>query len=213
MTTQLHDAPQYAGPRLDPATCPDAPSPLFAAWLAEALATDPDFGNAMTLATVGLDGAPSVRIVLLKEFDAHGFVFFTNYTSRKGVELAARPRAALLFHWPAQMRQVRVTGAVERVSPAEADAYFAVRPRASQLAAIASPQSQPITAAALEARLAEVARAHAGGASPVRPATWGGYRLRPAELEFWQGQPSRLHDRVSYQQNADGTWMRVRLAP
>ncbi len=207
-----HHGDQYAGAHLDPAGCPDDPLPLFRDWFAAATAAAPDKVNAMTLATIDASGRPTARVVLLKELDTRGFVFFTNYASNKGRDLAAHPHAALVFFWPALDRQVRIEGDVEQVSAAESDAYFAVRPRGSQVAAVASPQSQPLASRdELVARLEEVEAALAG-ATPPRPATWGGYRVVPRTVEFWQGQPSRLHDRVEYRRGSDG-WTRVRLAP
>src|SRR5262249_30903593 len=151
--------------------------------------------------------------VLLKGIDARGFVFFTNYDSRKARDLTAHPHAALAIHWEPLHRQVRVEGSIERVSVAESDAYFASRPRGSQLGAIASPQSQPIASRAeLEARVAAVAKQH-GDAPLPRPDSWGGYRVVPDMIELWQGQPSRLHDRVRYRLADAGTWTRDRLAP
>jgi pyridoxamine 5'-phosphate oxidase len=167
--------------------------------------------NAMTLATVGAGGAPSARIVLLKGIDHNGFVFYTNYMSRKGRELAANPRAALVFHWTELEREVRIDGSVEKVTAAESDEYFASRPLPSRHAAIASPQSEVVASRAeLEARFA-AAEADHGDAAP-RPAHWGGYRLQPVTVEFWQGRPSRLHDRLLYTLQG-GRWTLSRLAP
>lgn len=203
---------QYAGPTLDPETCPEHPFELFRAWLGDAVEAQPGRANAMTLATVGPDGRPAARIVLLKEIDARGLVFFTNYDSRKGHDLAAHPFAALCIYWPALDRQVRVEGAVERVAAADSDAYFASRPLASRIGAIASPQSRPLASRAeLDERVAALT-ASLAGADPARPDGWGGYRVLPDAIEFWQGQPSRLHDRVQYRL-ADGAWHRERLAP
>lgn len=213
MTQRLwHHGDQYSGAGLDPAGCPDDPFALFHAWFADAERLAPDKVNAMTLATVDDDGRPSARVVLLKELDARGFVFFTNYGSRKGAALAARPQAALVFFWPALDRQIRIEGAVEQVTAAESDAYFSARPRASQVASVASPQSQELPSRDdLRARVDAVEAALAG-ADPTRPPHWGGYRVLPDVLEFWQGQPSRLHDRVQYARAAAG-WTRARLAP
>jgi len=168
--------------------------------------------NAMTLATVDERGRPAARIVLLKELDARGFTFYTNYDSRKGRDLAAHAFAALVLFWEPLHRQVRIEGAIERVSEAESDAYFATRPRGSQIGAIASPQSSPIGSRdELEARVAEV-ELSVGETTPTRPANWGGYRVVPDMIELWQGQTSRLHDRVRYVRDAAG-WTRDRLAP
>lgn len=206
-----HDA-QYAGDTLDPATCPDDPLDLFVAWFAAAEAATTPYVNAMTLATVDGRGRPSARVVLLKEVDQRGFVFFTSYRSRKADDLEASGRAALVLHWQGLDRQVRVEGAVERVSEADSDAYFASRPLGSRLGAIASHQSQPLASRAeLEARITAL-EAELGGAAPPRPPHWGGYRVVPDAVEFWQGQPSRLHDRVLYTAG-DGGWSRVRLSP
>jgi len=207
-----HRGAQYAGDRLDPLHCPDDPLALFATWFDAAEAAAVPAVNAMTLATVDADGRPSARVVLLKELDPRGFVFYSHYTSRKGRELDARPHAALVFFWSPLDRQVRVEGTVERVTAAESDAYFAVRPRPSRIGALASPQSEPIpTRTELERRVAAV-EATLAGTDPVRPASWGGYRIIPDAVEFWQGQPDRLHDRVLYRRTGDD-WTRVRLAP
>ncbi|MDI3339999.1 MAG: pyridoxamine 5'-phosphate oxidase [Sphaerobacter sp.] len=192
-----------------------APDPVvqFNRWLTEALARDIPEPNAMTLATATRDGIPAARVVLLRGFDERGFVFYTNYESQKGRELAENPRAALVFHWPALGRQVRITGTVERVSPEESDAYFRSRPHGSQLGAWASQQSAVIPSReVLEARLQEVEQRFASDEVP-RPPFWGGYRVAPATIEFWQSRPNRLHDRLRYVRQPDGTWRIERLSP
>jgi len=197
-----------------------APTPMaqferwWTAWLAASADRPPDAPEteAVALATAGADGAPSARMVLLKGHDADGFVFYTNRQSRKAVELAANPRAALLFHWPVLQRQVRAEGPVAALDDAASDAYFASRARASQLGAWASPQSEVLSSrAALEARLAAVEARFDDQAVP-RPPHWGGYRLSPDAVEFWQGRFHRLHDRLRYRRDGDG-WHVDRLAP
>ncbi|MNT49598.1 Pyridoxine/pyridoxamine 5'-phosphate oxidase [compost metagenome] len=166
----------------------------------------------MTLATVDADGQPSARIVLLKGIDDRGFTFFTNYESRKGLDLAANPRAALLFHWVQLERQVRVEGRVEKVSDDESDAYFASRPLGSRVGAWASAQSREVPGRdVLEQREQEYRSKF--GENPPRPPHWGGYRLVPTALEFWQGRPSRLHDRIAFRLQPGGDWQIVRLSP
>jgi pyridoxamine 5'-phosphate oxidase len=188
------------------------PLEQFRAWFAEAEAADLRAPQAMALATAGPEGVPSVRMLLLKGADADGFVFFTGYGSRKGRELDANPRAALLFYWDPLGRQVRVEGMVERVSADESDAYFATRPRGAQLAATASRQGRVLAnRAELDAAVVELDRAHADGEIP-RPEHWGGYRLRPEAYEFWQHRENRLHDRLRYRRRPDG-WLLERLAP
>ncbi len=189
------------------------PIALFAAWLAEAEASEPNDPTAMTLATIGADGAPSARMVLLKDADAQGFVFYTNTESRKGVELDAAGRAAMVFHWKSLRRQVRVEGTVERVSDTEADGYFATRARGSQIGAWASDQSRPMTGRfALEKRVASFAAKFGAGTVP-RPPHWTGYRLVPAAIEFWRDRPFRLHERILYTRSRSGRWAAERLYP
>ena len=199
---------------LDEANVEPTPLSQFERWFDEAVQASVPEPNAMTLATVGADGRPTARIVLLKGFDERGFVFFTNYASRKGGDLAAHPDATLLFFWAELERQVRIEGAVAKVSDAESAEYFASRPRPSQIGAWASPQSEPIAdRRALEGRYA-AAEAQYRDVVP-RPAHWGGYRLVPAMLEFWQGRPSRLHDRIRYRRSRlhPERWDIDRLAP
>ena len=188
-----------------------SPFTQFEKWFAEAQQAAVNEPNAMTLATVDANGAPSARIVLIKDFDTRGATFFTNFDSRKGENLAANAQAALVFFWPELERQIRIEGLVEKVSAVESDAYFAVRPVASQIGAWASPQSRVIASReALEARVATASAQH--GETLSRPPHWGGYRVVPTMFEFWQGRASRLHDRLCYRLEA-GAWVVVRLAP
>ena len=191
-----------------------APDPIvqFSTWFDEAVKAEIAEPNAMSVATVDADGKPSSRIVLLKQVDPAGFTWFTNYRSRKGLEIAERPYVALLFHWVELERQVRIEGKIEQVSAAESDAYFSSRPLRSQLGAIASAQSQPVdNRETLETQFSAVEQKY--GTQPIRPEHWGGYRVIPQKVEFWQGRPSRLHDRVVYTRAADDTWSRQRLQP
>ncbi|WP_239456284.1 pyridoxamine 5'-phosphate oxidase [Nocardioides solisilvae] len=193
----------------------DDPVALFRRWLAEAIASGLHEPNAMVVATVSTDGQPSARAVLCKGFDQRGFVFYTNRGSRKGVELAGNPRCALLFDWHPLERQVRVTGEAWSLPPDEVAAYFASRPRGSQLGAWASQQSDPVASAdELAAAYADAEARFAGSDVPVPP-RWGGYRVRPLAWEFWQGRPGRMHDRIEYLRPGTdpAAWVRRRLAP
>jgi pyridoxamine 5'-phosphate oxidase len=201
----------YERDALEEADAAVDPLRQFQAWMDEAFAAKVPEPNAMTLATVGADGRPSTRIVLIKGFDARGIVWFTNYDSRKGQELAAHPFAALQFHWVELERVVRIEGDVERVDDAESDAYFASRPLDSRIGAWASPQSQVIASrGVLVANAARYATKFL--LNPPRPPHWGGFRLKPRAWEFWQGRKSRLHDRLRYRLDGEN-WTRERLAP
>jgi len=194
-------------------TVPHDPFDLFRAWLEEAGRTEPNDPNAMSLATVDAQGRPSVRIVLLKGLDQRGFVFYTNTESRKGEQLRDRPAAGLCFHWKSLRRQIRVEGEVERVTDADADAYFASRPRGSRIGAWASLQSRPLPDRdTLIRRVAEIEARHAGAEIP-RPPHWSGYRVIPDRIEFWQDREFRLHDRWLYTRDGEGDWTVGRLYP
>jgi pyridoxamine 5'-phosphate oxidase len=192
----------------------DDPFRLFAAWLTEATATEPRDPTAMTLATVDADGLPNARMVLLKGADERGFVFYTNIISQKGRELDAHPKAALVFHWKSLNRQIRVRGTVEPVTEAEADAYFATRPKQAQIGAWASKQSAPLESRlAFEKAVALYAAKYALGTVP-RPPNWSGYRVLPLRMEFWHDRPFRLHDRIEFvRENLSAPWNKTRLYP
>ena len=198
---------------VDEKTIARDPLTQFQHWFDDAVKAGIALPEAMTLATCTREGKPSARLVLLKQVDERGFVFFTNYQSVKARDLDGNPFAALVFYWPVLERQVRVEGRIERTSAAESNAYFATRPRESQIGALASPQSQRIeNREVLEQRFRELNELYRE--RPVeRPDHWGGYRVEPARIEFWQGRPSRLHDRILYEKQSDGSWSICRLAP
>lgn len=203
---------EYASRALDESGVDPDPIRQFRLWLAEGIRANLIDVTAMALATVTASGDPAVRTILLKDVDERGFIFFTHYNSPKGVELDHHPRASLLFYWPDLERQVRVTGEVERLDDAPSDSYFRSRPRDSQIAAWAAPQSSQLSGrAALERSFAAIKAKYEGGDVP-KPPNWGGYRVVPERIEFWQGRPSRLHDRLLYTRDQNG-WTRVRLAP
>ena len=202
-----HDYPEFNEKDADP-----NPFSQFEKWFKEAEIAVPILPNAMTLATVGMGGVPSARVVLLKDFDEQGFVFYTNYESPKGKDLDQNAIASLCFYWSELGRQVRITGTVSRTSREESEAYFHSRPVDSQLGAWASNQSEVISSrAVLEARMEELVRKYAGRQIPLPP-YWGGYRVAPSVVEFWQGRPSRLHDRLRYTRH-EHEWVIARLAP
>ena len=208
---------EYTRETLDERDVASHPFTQFERWFDEAVKAEIAEPNAMTLATADAEGRPSARIVLLKVLDEHGFAFFTNYQSRKGRELAGRRDAALLFFWPELERQVRIEGMVAKIDASESSAYFARRPRGARLGAWASPQSEVVDGrAALETRFAAMeARYRDAGDDIPRPPEWGGYRVEPSMLEFWQGRPSRLHDRIRYRRDPQNPerWVIDRLAP
>ena len=212
MTTIADLRKSYERAELDESASHHDPLQQFDRWLHEAIQSEVPEPNAMTVATVGSDLRPSTRVVLIKGYDAQGIVWYTNFESRKGRELAGNPFAALQFHWVELERVVRIEGVVQRVSAAESDAYFQSRPLDSRIGAWASPQSQVI-----DGRTVLVTNAAKYAAKfllqPPRPPHWGGYRLQPERWEFWQGRKSRLHDRLRYTQTTDGQWLRERLAP
>jgi pyridoxamine 5'-phosphate oxidase len=203
---------EYMRESLDEDAVADDPITQFRAWFDEAVQTKLPMLNAMTLATASTSGQPAARMVLLKGFDERGFVFYTDYQSRKAQELAVNARAALLFYWIELEREVRIEGTVEKTTNAESDAYFGSRPLGSRLAAVASTQSAVLADRhLLERKYAELAKHY--GDAPPRPANWGGYRVVPDAIEFWQGRPNRLHDRLLYRKTAEGNWAIVRLSP
>lgn len=201
----------YENGALDETSSQTDPMQQFENWLSEAIKAEVPEPNSMTLATVGSNLRPSTRIVLIKDFDEHGIVWFTNYQSQKGKELAGNPFAALQFHWVELERVVRIEGLVEKVDDATSEQYFNVRPLLSRIAAIASPQSTRLTnRSELEVMMDKASKAH--GDHPIRPEHWGGYRLVPDRFEFWQGRRNRLHDRLTYELDGND-WKRFRLAP
>ncbi|MGL9619826.1 pyridoxamine 5'-phosphate oxidase [Bradyrhizobium sp. U531] len=209
-TSMKHQTPLTSGDF----TAADEPFALFEAWLNEAIKSEPNDPNAMALATVDPDGLPDVRMVLMKGFDTEGFVFYSHIASQKGRELAANPKAALLFHWKSLRRQVRVRGNVTPVADAEADAYFATRPKQAQIGAWASKQSQELESRfAFEQAIAKVAARHVIGEVP-RPPGWSGWRITPSRIEFWHDRPFRLHDRIEFRRDAAGQpWSKTRMYP
>jgi pyridoxamine 5'-phosphate oxidase len=207
------EEPQADPLALDEAHLSRDPLILFSAWFEAARRAQPKLPESAVLATASADGTPSARVVLVKDVSETGFVFYTNYESRKARDLATNPRAALVFYWAALDMQVRVEGVVELSAAGESDSYFSTRPVESCLGAWASPQSQVIESRAfLERRFAEFARQYAGSSIP-RPPHWGGYRLIPRVIEFWRNRPSRLHDRIRYTRGETGPWRIERLAP
>lgn len=207
-----HLRKEYQMKSLSEADVSADPIKQFTQWWHEALASEIEEANAMTLATASQEGVPSARIVLLKDYDPNGFVFYTNYESAKGQNLAENPRATILFFWKELERQVKITGMAEKVSAADSDAYFLSRPAGSRYGAWASPQSHVIESRQwLENRVKEIETTK--GTDIQRPPHWGGYRIKPVIIEFWQGRPSRLHDRIQYTLEENGTWKIERLAP
>ncbi len=207
-----HIRKEYTGNHLGKESTPESPFLLFRQWYEETVTVSEE-PNAMILATADQQGRPSLRTVLLKEYSEKGFSFFTNYNSRKGEELSINPRASLLFYWAAQARQIRIEGLVKKIEKKDSNAYFATRPRGSQLSAWASDQSQIIPDKEFLYKKFEKISGQFENRSIPRPAHWGGYRLVPDYFEFWQGQPDRLHDRISYISEGKHKWRKERLAP
>jgi pyridoxamine 5'-phosphate oxidase len=203
----------YNSESIDEKTVDRDPLELFQRWLDEVIATGMHLPEAMTLATATPDGKPSARLVLLKGADERGFVFYTNYNSMKARELESNAQAALVFYWPQLERQVRVEGRVERTSAVESDAYFKTRPRESQIGALASPQSDVVSSREVLQQRANEFEELYRDREVERPVHWGGYRLLPQRIEFWKGRPGRLHDRILYERQGDGSWAISRLAP
>ena len=213
MTLPEHIREDFSQGSLDPDTMAKDPIQQFERWFSEICSVDPDAPNAVSLATASGLGVPSVRTVLMKLYDAKGFVFFTNYTSRKAKDLEENPHAAMLFPWVRHGRQVIIRGPVSQITASESLTYFLSRSRGSQLGAWASDQSSVISARGiLESKLQEVKQKFASGEVPL-PSFWGGYRLEPESIEFWQSQSDRLHDRFEYTRDAGGEWVIARLAP
>jgi pyridoxamine 5'-phosphate oxidase len=209
-----HARKEYEQATLDETTVAPDPIRQFSAWYDEAVAAGVPEPEAMTLATATPAGRPSARVVLLRGFDARGFCFYTNYGSHKGRELTANPHAALTFHWPDLERQIRIEGRVEQTTAAESDEYFRTRPSTSRIGAWSSPQSEVISdRGSLEALFARFRADHPDDSAIPRPPNWGGFRVVPERIEFWQGRPSRLHDRLRFRRDADGAWILERLAP
>jgi len=209
-----HARKEYEQATLDETTVAQDPIRQFAAWYDEAVAAGVPEPEAMTLATATPAGRPSARVVLLRGFDVRGFCFYTNYGSHKGRELTANPHAALTFHWPDLERQIRIEGRVEQTTAAESDEYFRTRPSTSRIGAWSSPQSEVISdRGSLEALFARFRADHPDDSAIPRPPNWGGFRVVPERIEFWQGRPSRLHDRLRFRRDADGAWILERLAP
>lgn len=215
MALNIQDLRQeYTAEKLDLDDVRAHPVAQFRYWFEEAMSAELPEPNAMTLATVSPQGQPSARIVLLKGFDESGFVFFTNYRSQKGLEMATNPRVALVFLWLELQRQVRIEGIVAKIDPEESTRYFQSRPKGSQIGAWASPQSKVIESRQLlEQRVEALNRQYNGHEVLPRPEDWGGFIVRPQRLEFWQGRPSRLHDRIQYTRQENGAWKIERLAP